>query len=156
MNQDIQQQLQLLLGIDAICPKECVRILSICSQVLNTTNYILKLSSTLDPIFNDPTFDLVSEIAQIMLALVNMAQKCTYSSEIVTFRLKYVLWASLYYYLVNSQSDLLRMVDLGQIRLAFSNSFELLVVPVERVQIPQKTLCDSCLSCFGWSNKIHI
>lgn len=156
MNQDISQQVQLLLSIDAVAPNDCVTIISVCSQVLNSSSYIQTLNNTLNPVFSDPTFDLVSEIAQVMLALIKLAQVCTYSNNIPTSQLKYVLWASLYYYLVNSQANLLRKVDLGCIRLAYSNAYELIVIPVENVQILEKTVCDSCMSCFGWSSKVHI
>ena len=156
MNQDISQQVQLLLSIDAISPNDCIKIMSICSQVLSSNDYVQALKSSLGPIFCDPTFDIVNEIAQIMLALISLSQNCTYASKIKTKQLKYVLFASLYEYLVDNQPDLLRKVDLGSIRLAFSNAFDLIVIPVEKVQIPAKTVCDSCLSCFGWSKLIHI
>lgn len=156
MNQDISQQVQLLLNIDAVSPNDSITIMSVCSQVLNSAAYITTLTNALNPVFNIPTFDLVSEIAQVLLALIKMAAVCTYSQNIPSEQLKYVLWASLYYYLVTNQQNLLRTVDLGSIRLAYSNGFELIVIPVEQVQIVAKTVCDSCLSCFGWSKKTHI
>lgn len=157
MNADISNQLQILLNIDGVNANDAITINSICSQILNNKEYTDELCQILNSVFNEPNFDVISEISQVIILLLKLSAKCTFSiSKVSTEQLKYVFYVSLYYYLSSQQPNLFRMIDQGTMRLAFDGAFALIKIPVEVVQIVEKTCCVSCSGFFSKSKKIHI
>ena len=156
MNQDITDNLQLLLNIDCVSPTDAITINAVCSQVLGNAQYISALSNALSGFFKPNSFNVIAEIAQMAIAIIGLAETCTYTSTITSQQFKYVLFVSIYYYLSVEQPDALRLINMSDFRLAFDNAYSLLIIPVQKIQVMEKTMMDSCMSCLGMSSKIDI
>lgn len=156
MNETSTQQLTVYLNIDGVNSQDAITINAICSQVIASTEYMAQLTNSLNTLFNAPTFDIVTEIAQVILNLQTLSKNTTYCNTITTTQMKYVLYISLYTYLQQYQQSIFKTIDWGIIRLVWTNAFELVYILPQSVQIMEKTCTDSCSSCLGWSTKVHI
>lgn len=152
MDSNIQQEIILLLNIDNVDANEQIKILSICSNVLSSKDFLSNLVSTLENLFNQQDFDLTSEFARVVLAIIKISNNATYYKDIDIKRMKYVIYAVFYYYMLKYKTDLLNKLDLGSLRLLYSNAYDLVELVPETVKIAKQ----GCLSCFCLSNKIKI
>ena len=134
MNEQIQQELVLLLNIDNVTANDQIKIL--------------------DDVFNQQDFDLSSEFTRLVLAILNLNKNVEYKKEINEIKVKYVIYACLYFYLIKYQVDFCNKTDMGKIRLLYCNSFELISLVPETIKVQKQ----SCLSCISWfrSGKISV
>lgn len=151
MNSDIQREILLLCSIDQIKGSESIKIMSICSNFLQNEIYVEEIKKFFDSVFNSPNFDFVSELAPILLGLVNINKKVNYYKNISLDRMKYVLFSVLYQYISKYQVELLNHIDIGQLRILFSNSFDLIKLQPHFVNIAKKG-CSCLNNLFGWES----
>ncbi|RTL06732.1 hypothetical protein EKK58_04315 [Candidatus Dependentiae bacterium] len=155
MNETIRNEVALLLDIDNVKPNEKEKILSICSSFLSSTKYITELKNILDGVFNAPDgFEISSEISRIILGILKLNDKCTYTKNINNDRLKYIIYGVIYSYLIKNQVDFLNSQNYGTFRLLFCNAWDLVSVDISKV-IVEKVGCDFCCGLFA-SKKINI
>lgn len=70
--------------------------------------------------------------------------------------MKYVIYGLLYVYLTTYQTDLLKTMDMGNIRVLYDNAWSLLCVLPKDIEIEAKTMWDWMSSNCCGSTKIHI
>lgn len=157
MNEQIRDEVVLLLNIDNVDADEQIKILSICASVLSSEKYMIELVETLDNIFTQPDgVDLSSEFTRIVLNILNLNQKVVYKKkEVCPSRMKYVIYCVIYYYLLKHKLEILDNCNIGNIRLLYCNSWDLIAVNYNNVIIP-KEKCDCFCGLFGGDDKIHI
>ena len=142
-----QNELLLLMNVDNLVGGEVVKILAICSNMLNDDTWTAQVKTQLDTLFATPDFDMSVEMAQLIKILLGLSTSISYYKEIALDRMKYVLYASLYNYLSKCQLDALNNVGVGVFRVMFINLWSILEVVPESVKIA-KTTCCSCFSQF--------
>jgi len=156
MNADISNQITLLMNVDSIDKSQAPLILADCSQVLNSSTYMTKLTNALLPMFSNPDFDFINDISAVITSILALTNNTvTTGSQIPTANMKYVIFGQIYAFLA-SQPNILKNIDLGIFRVIFSGCWSLLQIQPQSIQILEKTMCDSCMSCLGWYSKIDI
>lgn len=149
MDSQIQQELILLLNIDNVEAKEQIKILAMCSNILSSNNYISELVKVLENLFNQQDFDIFSEFSRLVLSIFNLNKNVRYRKEITESRIKYMVYACLYYYMLKFKSSWLNQQDIGKIRILFCNSWDLVSLIPETIKI-SKEGCFNCLTKISW------
>lgn len=153
MNQEILNQIQLFCNVDTVDGTETVKITAICAQVLACKDYIDQLTSKLDTVFSAPEFDFTQDLPKILLLIIELCQNSTFYKDITTSRMKYVLYAVLYAYILLKQ---IKTIEAGVLRVIFEGAWNLLNVDPKTIKIAEKTFIDCCATCLGCSSKIDI
>lgn len=143
MNDDIDNEVCRLLRIDGVDGTESIKVMAICSQLLANGDYRRQVASTLDEIFNSPTFDFMAEFGLVIQSIIAMNKNVAFYKTISVSRMKYVLYAVFYHYAYKQQLEWLNQQNLGTIRLLYCNIYDLLMVRSESLQIAVA----GCLSC---------
>lgn len=145
MQSEIQKEVLLMLNVDNVAGTESVKILAICSQVLSSDDYVSKVKDALDIIFNQPTFEISSEIGYVVSQLINLNKNVLFYKTVAVDRMKYVLYSVIYQYMLKQQTQWLNSSDIGNIRLLFCNVFDLLMIKSETLQMA-KAGCFFCIA----------
>lgn len=154
MNSDIQNELLLLLNIDSVSPAdEQIKILKICSDILNSQVYEQNIIKNLDEIFNQSDFNASTEFSRLIIAILNLNKEVEYYKNVNSTRMKYVIYCVFYSYLLKHQIDWINKQNIADIRLLYSNTWDLLQIVPDTIKIAKSTC--KCLSWFG-SSKILI
>ncbi|MET0570932.1 MAG: hypothetical protein ABWZ79_05865 [Pedobacter agri] len=146
MDPTIQREILLITEIDNQKGTEAIKILSICAHVIDCNEYTLEVAQQLNTIFNQPDFNLFTEIGQVAMSLIKLNRRAKYYKDISIERMKYVLYSTLYHYMSKNQLSFFNSLDIGQFRILFSNSWELISVMPDLVQIAKRGFL-SCFSC---------
>ena len=133
------------MRIDSVDGSECIKVLAICSQLLNSNDYVARVAKSLNGIFAQPEFDFMAEFGLVVQALIKINQSVEFYKEINVQRAKYVLYAVFYHYVYKNQLNWLNEQNIGTIRLLYSNVYDLLMVKSESLAIAKQ----GCLSCIG-------
>lgn len=148
MNDQIHQELVLLMNIDSnVNSTSQIKILKICSDVLNCGEYVNKVTNSLNSMFNQPTFDANVDFSKLILSILTLNQDLEYYKDVNTFRMKYVIYGVFYAYLLKHQVDWINKTNIGDIRTMYNNCWDSLIVIPETIKIDKV----SCLSCLGKS-----
>ncbi len=153
MNEQIRNEMILLLNIDGIKSDEQIKILSYVSSFLSSTEYFVEIKSVLNSIFAQPDFDIVTELSRLILNILTINKKCSFRKEIKANRMKYVIYAVIYNYMLKEQIDYLNKINIGTLRLMYCNCFDLLTIDFSSISIVKE--CGLLCGLFG-NNKINI
>ena len=160
MNSDLQREILLMAEIDGnIKGSEAIKILSICSHLLNNEQYVETLKNTLDNVLNTPDFDFKMEICHAVLAIIRVNKRTNYYKQISIDRMKFVLYAGLYGYLIKNQTDLLNeMSSMAELRLLYANVWSALQTDPRILEIAKESWgsCMSRLTGFCKNDEIYI
>ena len=159
MNPECQREVLLMTEIDSVKGSEAIKILSICSHILDNNEYVKEVVKMLDNIFNSSDFDIAVEFAHCIFALSSLNKRMNYYKKVNGERTKYILYAILYEYLRKHQTDLLNKFD-SKIRIMFNNCWELLSKSPHSLNIIKESWSSCIIRKSGWgccaSDDIHI
>jgi hypothetical protein len=146
MDSNIQQELILLMNIDkTVDANEQIKVLKICSDILGHQEYTNNIIGIFGGIFNQPDFNISSEFGKIILCILEFNKEVSYYKNIEISRMKYIIYAVLYAYMLKYQVEWINKQNIGDIRILYSNSWELIQIIPETVKIAKI----DCLGCIG-------
>ncbi len=154
MNEEIHQEMVLLMNIYEVSANEQIKILALCSKILDSKKYVDKIKETLDNVFNGESFNFINEFSRLLLGIINVNKQVEMVKEVKEDRIKFLLYSILYSYLSKNQKNLLNATPLGDLRLLFCNSIELILLIPQTIKISKENCC--LFSCFNGNNRIKI
>ena len=146
MNSDIQGELTLLMNIYDVKANEQIKILSICSKVLTNEEYIKSVKDLLNDVMKNEDFIFIIEFFRVISSLIHLNKNVSFYKEISEDRMRFVLYAVLFDYLLKNQANLINKLPIGQLRLLYCNAMDLVLMQPEFIKIAKK----SVLSCISW------
>ena len=152
MNEQISNQTGLLMDIDKVKGEEKLKVMSVLGSILGSDEYNAELSKELDPLFLNSSFNIFMEMSIVLRFIIKINSKCSFYKEINEGRMKYIMWGVLYSYLLNKQSTYLDSINIGEIRLIYCNSWDLIAIIPETIKI----LKSGCFDCLFNNSKIGI
>ena len=156
MIDQVKYELEMLLNVDYVKGLERHKIEAICNDFLNKRVYLDEVSKSLDNLFSQPDFDFKSEVPMVLLNLIKLNDNVEYYKEITQGRSKYLIYTILFYYLIKNQTDIINSQNIGQLRLLFSNCWDLVsVVGVHVIKRSHFSCIGQCIPFFK-SGKISI
>lgn len=145
MNDSIWEELSFILNkFGKEEPNEHIKIKHACTRMLDNNDYMNTIKLSLDSIFKIQNFDN-SDFSRLLLAIIEVNKKVSYYKELSENRMKYVIYAVLYSYLINNQHDFVNLEGITKIRISYFNSIELALLVPQTMKIAKET----CLSCIG-------
>jgi len=153
MNETIQSEIMLLLNIYEVKGNEQVKILAICSKILDSKEYMNKLKDSLNGVFTNSDFNFIIEFSRLINAIICFNGNLDFYKNVSQERMKYIIYCILFAYMLKYQPQTLNSIPSGELRLLYSNSIDLVLLLPETIKI-NKESCSSCLgrnfSLFKW------
>jgi hypothetical protein len=154
MYSEIQTELVLLMNIDNIKANEQIKILAIISNVLANKEYLENVKNGLDKFFTEESsFD--GEFSRLVMAIIELNQKCQYYKNIDFERCKFVIYSVLYNFLIKNKIELLCSIEMQKLRMLYFNAWDLIKIIPESVKV-LKNECDLLCGLFSGPRKITI
>lgn len=150
MNESIVNEMKLLYNVYSVKGKERNKIDAICSNVLDNEEYVSRVKKSLDNVFNNDDFNFSSEFTRLILNIININKSVDYYKEISPERMKFILYGVLYYYLLKNQQTFLNQISMGDIRLLYCNSIDLLLLVPETIKVDKESCCNCLGRTFDW------
>lgn len=156
MNQDIQNQIQLMMGVDQVNPNDAVIIMQEVSKIIASQALMDKIIEKLKSLFSTPNFDIFTDMAQVLVTMIEIAsQTKSTDAKIEITHMKYIIFAQIYKFLLDNP-EIIKTVDIGQFRLIYNNAFTLLSVIPATIKISKKKLKHIILGCCGLYDAIDV
>lgn len=155
MNENTQTEVLLLMNIDNLKGTEQVKILAIVNEFLNSVKYMNSVHNVLNNIFSQPDFDFKTELPKIVLNVIKLNTTVDFRKLVTKDRSKYLIYGILYHYLVKNQTDMINGINISDLRLLFSNSWDLINVTTEIIKKPWYSFL-SKFCCFYWIKSAKI
>jgi len=145
MNSTIITELYLVLNkIDNISENNAVKVMNLCSKIMDNIQYNTIVKNTLDTYFKMENFNM-ADFPRLMLAIIKLNEKLEYVDKITVDELKYIIYAVLINYLFNNQINFINTVSMDKIRITYFNCVELMIVMPNTIKISK----EGCCSCIG-------
>ena len=152
MNDEIQNEMILMMGIYNIDGTEQVKILAIISKILANEEYTDKIKEQLNSLINDD-FNIINEFSRLISLIIQINRAIDTWKDITEERVKFIIYAIIFNYLFKNQPQILNNIPRGDIRLVYSNCIDLVMIIPQTLKIGKEGCCNflgrkiSWLSC---------
>lgn len=128
------------------------KIMSITSKVINCTEYMDKIKSSINPIIMLENFNISTDLSELIKTIISVNNTCDFYKIVEPCRMQYVLYGILYSVLIKNHIDIMNNINITDFRLMFSNSMDLLMMPSNKLKM-EKENCINCMSrSIRWLN----
>jgi hypothetical protein len=125
------------------------KLLKLINEALNKKEYIDSIKSTLESILADKKLD-ISDLSKMMILSIQvnklLPELVSLLTSLVVSKVKYIVFASIFYYISEYQSDFFEKagMTIDVFRVLFSSLWNLVEVDPQDVKIKSKKLCLLC------------
>ncbi len=127
-------------------------VLLLIKKILNSVEYLEMIKKDFDKILEDKKIDSkdIPKMITIMIKLNNLIPKLTGIKEKISIdKMKYIFYATLYFYIIKYQVDFFDTFGIDEFRLLYSNLWNLVEINPDTVKVAAKKM--SGFFCCGGS-----
>jgi len=152
MNQAVYDEFQFYLNTEGknIGDDEKVKILSLSSKLINSDNYMNLIKNDFEKIVNTPNFNIMTDFCVLIKCIIDLNKCVDFYKKIKVDRMKFLLYPIIYSNLYKNHLDVLNNMNISDFRLLYSNAMDLLLIPVESIEIVKEDFVNCCGRSFKW------
>lgn len=155
MDANLRNELLLVLANENI-EEDFMRVIRNCTKFVNNSDYmdrvLKKFSELFSPDSSDVNFWVV--LPKLFHTVIEINKDVDNISEIPEKDMKYVIYSVIFSYLDKHKDA--SWVHEGDLRVAFVNLSELILLKPKHIKVMAQKCFSSCLSCCEDDTKIHL
>ena len=151
MNSLIRDELILILNVFGdIKEKEQIKIISVCSKMLDSADYVGKLNAKLDELVSTPDFDITTDFINMVSSILDVNKDVEFYKELSVERMKICIYCMLYSYLLKSdKNNSLNKIEIHKFRILYFNTTKVLMLKPKVMKIKKEGLISAIGRCIG-------
>lgn len=147
MNYQVQNEITFVMtNIDKTGGTEQTKIIALLGPVLNNAEYMEKIKESLNPVADAENFS-IADFGQMILRIIDVNKEHCFYKQIAESRMKFLIYAVLYKYFLEYQTDKLNNIPMVDFRMMYLNAIDLVLLVPETIKIEK----EDCLNCLGRS-----
>lgn len=150
MNSLIRDELLLILNVFGHYKGEDqITIISICSKLLDSEEYVSKVYEKLDDELKQPNFDVTTDFINLIVSIIDVNKCVEFYKKLKVDTMKICIYGLLYSYILKNNSDVLNKLEIHKLRILYFNTIQVLLVQPKTIEIAKEGLLSAIGRCIG-------